>query len=121
MKNYDKEVFIDKLSKIDWSTIFNETEVKTVWSNFKCLVSKVIDEIAPEKIIRVKVRTEPWMTGEIIEMIHQRDHMYYKHKKDKENEALYRTYCSMRNKVQRGITLAKSNYIKNKIEEDKNN
>ena len=73
------------------------------------------------KSIRIKVNTEPWMTGEILEMINTRDNLYCQFKKDKNNVALCKMFCSARNKVQRSIKKSKSNFVCTNIEENKNN
>ena len=33
-----------------------------------------LDQIAPSKQIRIKQRTQPWMSSEILDLIKQRDH-----------------------------------------------
>ena len=87
---------------------------------FKQIMNTTIENIAPIKEIRVKTRTEPWMTGNIFDMIKQRDNMYYKWKKNKPNNEYYKQFCNLRNKTQRAIKQAKSDYFGNKIEENKN-
>ena len=34
---------------------------------------QIINDIAPVKEVRIKVRTEEWMTSNILESIHERD------------------------------------------------
>ena len=59
------------------------------------------------------------MTTEILNLITERDELLYKYKKNNKSED-YKKFCFIRNKVQREVRLAKSNYFSDKIEENKN-
>ena len=78
------------------------------------------DVVAPIKEIRLKTRTEPWMSTEILDNIRHRDQLLYKFNKDKTKTGLYKEYRQVRNKIQRDIRSAKSEYFSNQIEEHKN-
>ena len=49
------------------------TCVNTAWKSFQTILLNVLDDIAPIKEIRLKQRTEPWMSSEILQMIKERD------------------------------------------------
>ena len=83
MKNYNVEKFIVSLVQADWSTVFTAVTVNEAWENFKIPFLKVLDNIAPVKQIRLKQRTEPWLTAEILELIKIRDMFLYKFRKGK--------------------------------------
>lgn len=85
LKNYTKEAFENKLTQVDWQEIYDCTEVDQAWCAFKSKFLSVIDNIAPFRQIRVKLNTEPWMTGEILHLIHERDRLLHKFKKLKEH------------------------------------
>ena len=121
MKNYNKDIFIQKLSNIDWSCILECDNATTAWNLFKQVFLEIIDTLAPVKEIKLKTRTEPWMDSEILESIRKRDSLLYSYKKDKSNSQLYKDFCKMRNKVQRDIKKAKAEYLSNQIEANKNN
>ena len=53
---------------------------------------QVLDNIAPVKQIRLKQRTEPWLTAEILELIKIRDMFLYKFRKEK-NSDFYKQFC----------------------------
>ena len=74
----------------------------------------ILDEEAPVKEIRVKQRTEPWMTNDILEMLKERDRALYTFRKSGLTED-YKKFCSLRNKLQREIKVAKSNYFSDMI------
>ena len=86
MKNYKVEKFIVSLVQADWSTVFTAVTVNEAWENFKITFLKVLDNIAPVKQIRLKQRTEPWLTAEILELIKIRDMFLYKFRKEKKKQ-----------------------------------
>ena len=76
--------------------------------------------VAPVKEIRLKQRTEPWMTSEILHDIRHRDDVLNKFRKTRDSD-LYRTFCKLRNEIQRETKVAKRDYLANKTEENANN
>ena len=119
MKNYDQNTFLEKLNDVNWQRCTTSNCVNENWNTFRELFTGVLDQVAPQKEIRVKQRTEPWMTAEILNLIKERDHFLSLHKKYKKHEH-YKQYCYLRNKVQREVKSAKSSYFTNKIEENRN-
>ena len=115
-----QKYFLDKLSRADWNSCFLSTCVNSAWKSFQNIFSNVLDEVAPVKEIRLKQRTEPWMSSEILELIHSRDKFLYSFKKSGIQEE-YKRFCEIRNKVQREIKKAISDYFSNQIDEDKEN
>jgi hypothetical protein len=71
------------------------------------------------KEIRVKQNTEPWMSTEILNLIKEIDELLLKYRKSNNSEDL-KKFCIIRNKVQREVKSARSNYFSDKIEENKN-
>ena len=51
----------------------NCDDVGKAWSAFHGLFAGVIDKVAPVKKVRLKQRSEPWITHEILELIKERD------------------------------------------------
>ena len=58
---------IEQLKEINWF------QVVRAWSPFHGLFAGVIDKVAPVKEVRLKQRSEPWITHEILELIEERD------------------------------------------------
>ena len=81
---------------------------------------EVLDDVAPIKEIRLKQKTEPWMTSTILDLIRQRDKAYYSFRKSGSADE-YKVFAKLRNKIQRELKTSKANYFTDKIEEDKNN
>ena len=91
---------------------------KSVLVRLKNTFLSVLNSIAPVKEIRLKQRTEPWMSGEILDLISQRDKYLHTFKKDNSQDD-YKYYCKLRNRVQKEINITKIDYFSNKIEENK--
>ena len=121
MKNYCKEIFIEKLQGIQWSVVLESRNVNEAWESFKSIFTQTVDDVAPEKEIRVKSRSEPFINNEILELIYERDNMLLKANLDKNNRDLRVEYNKLRNKVTKSIRKARVDYFCNKIEENKNN
>lgn len=118
MKNFTKEKLLSAIDIADWSGVFC-SDVDRAWCEFKNVFSSIIDQISPIKEVRLKIRTEPWMNSEILDLIRLRDQLLHQFKREQKQD-LYSDYCKMRNKVQREVKKAKSNYFQVKIEENKN-
>ena len=78
--------------------------------NFFSLLRSAIDKIAPSRKIRIRGKSEPWMTVDILNLIRERNKLFSKVKKNRDDFVTYRRYCSLRNYTQRCIRDAKSNY-----------
>merc|ERR1712215_3552 len=73
-----------------------------------------MDEVAPEKEIRIKVRTEPWMNNEILVLIYERDKTLIQSNNDKTNTELRKNYNKIQNKLTNLIRKTKANFFKHK-------
>ena len=67
LKNYTKEEFILKLTCADWSQCFNACNIDTAWSAFRVSFRSDVNSIAPVKEVKLKQRTEPWVSSEILD------------------------------------------------------
>lgn len=81
---------------------------------------KAINIVAPVKNIRIKVRTEPRMNGEILKAIQKRNDLYDTFRKNKD-EQMFVNYKKQRNEVIQLIKKAKSSFFNEKIFENRNN
>ena len=77
LKNYSKEIFEEKLHEVNWQVVLDSNSVHEAFYLFKSKLMAVIDNIAPMNYVRVKQRTAPWMTGELLHLIHERDRACY--------------------------------------------
>ena len=79
----------------------------------------VVDKIAPLKEKRLKQRSEPWITSELLDDIRARDQALETLRKNKTDEN-YKYFCNLRNSVQYNIKKIKRDYFYNEISECKN-
>jgi hypothetical protein len=119
MKNYDVNVFKEKLGEIDWFQVINDENVNSAWKKFCKLFLGVVDVVAPIKSVRLKQNCEPWFSGEILHLISQRDKAWVNFRKCK-NDSSFSDYKRLRNLTQFAIKKAKRDYIKNEIAENQN-
>ena len=110
-----------KLRNTNWTYVTLCTDVNFAWLRFKGIFNNILNEVAPIKQVRINIRTEPWMDSEILDLIRKRDKALSISNKYRSNTTLRLEFNELRNKVQREIKKAKSNFFKDKIEENKNN
>ena len=122
MKNYSKEIFVDLLKGYDWNLVCQvKDDVNEAWEKFSTMFTQVLDDIAPEKEIRIKGRTEPWIDAEIIELMQERDRALFNANRNKSDSELRKRYNRLRNKVIKQTRKTKSKHFCEKIEENKEN
>ena len=73
LKHYYVESFRSLLSNCDWSIVLDCNCVNTAWTNFKTIFVDVLDQIAPERDVCIKMCSDPWMTSAILEKLRKRD------------------------------------------------
>ena len=105
MKNYNKDMYIEILEKVN---LAEET--------LKTLLTHAMDEVAPKKEIRINVRTEPWINNEILELIYERDKTLIQSNNDKTNTELKKKPNKIQNRLTHLIRKTKANFSKNKVE-----
>ncbi len=71
MKTYSGAELNQKLLNMDWSPVFRCVSVNDAWRIFKTMFLTVVNEIAPLKTVRLKVRSKPWVNEEILRTIKQ--------------------------------------------------
>ena len=118
LKGYSKTELLDRLSKVSWSCVLDCDDVNIVWNNFRTVFVNIIDSIAPLKETRLKQRSEPWIDDTILTNIKNRDQLLSEFKKHK-NNSKFNKFKKARNHTQRLINTAKTDFFKNKLEEEK--
>ena len=73
LKHNNKEMLTELLQAVDWSPVLNCPDVNEAWSHFTDLFKPIVDKLAPLKGVRLKHRSEPWFSSEILELIKERD------------------------------------------------
>lgn len=121
LKHYSRENLNSLLSSQNWAEVYESHTATKALEVFNCIMLSVIDSVAPVKEVRVKSNTEPWIDSSILEAIATRDSLLHKYLSNKSNLSMLSEYRKARNKVQELVKKAKSNYVSDKIEEDRNN
>ena len=118
LKNYSPQKLNEELNSVDWTEFYNCVNVDEALNLFCRIFISTLDKLAPLKSVRVKQRTEPWITQEILQSIHDRDKSFYTFRKSRKSRD-YTVYCKLRNIVQRMVKKAKKEYIDEQIQENK--
>ena len=85
------------------------------------MITQVMDDVAPEKEIRIKGSTEPWIDAEVLELIRERDRALFISNRNKSNPYLKSKYKDLRNKATKLNRAKKSIHFCTKVEEHKDN
>ena len=111
MKNYTASSYQEYLANTNWAPVYQSSDPNTAWSHFKVIFTQVLDQLVPHKCIRIKQRSEKWMTQEILDKIHTRDKLIRTYQRDKSDKNAYHQYCRLRNEIQRDVKKAKANFL----------
>jgi len=117
MKNYSKELFLEKLREIQLPNYRNFECINEAYQSFLEKIMVVIDKIAPLKKIRVKGSSKPWFDGEVIERIHVRDKLRKKYNKTK-LQSDYDNFKNAQKQAKQIVKMKKCDYVKGQLKEN---
>ena len=120
LRNYDKQLFLDELSAIDWNEMLAPTngDPDLMASVFNSVISSLMEVHAPLKRRKITSHHAPWITVEIKNLMKERDLA----KKRSEKDASYWSdYKKLRNKVTSELRARVQEYYYNFIDETQNN
>ena len=98
LKNYNKTVFTNSVSSVDWNSIYVSTNVDEAWTKFTQTFFSILDSVAPLKEIQIKQDSESWYNSDIHELIKKRNYYLISFRKTKSSED-YNKYIDLRNQV----------------------
>ena len=118
-KKFDNDSFLKELSMVNFNEIKNVTsDPNQMWLLWKNLFLNTLDMHAPISEIRIRGNNLPYITAEMRKLIRARD--YLKNKANKTgSKYLHQAFQQIRNKVKYGIRKLRSEYYRNKIEENR--
>ena len=96
----------------------NCDDVGKAWYAFHGLFAGVIDKVAPVKKVRLKQRSEPCITHEILGLIKERDEVLLDFKRSNQ-KSFYEQFCKIRKLIQNKVKKAKKYFSNDKVEECK--
>ena len=117
--NYNKLHFQQTLSNLDWNALYTLDDVDQAWDLIETNIKNTISISCPIRKIRIKEKDEPWITNELLEMIHDKINfrkiaLASKQPADHERAKL------PRNQTKAAIKTAKADFIKENLERDDN-
>ena len=113
-KNFNPEAFNEDIFKAIQSLNFDEENLHTSWENFKHAFLEISNEHAPFRSFKIKGNSKPWVTGEIVDLMKNRD---YLHKLAIRHncKVTFDRYRAARNLVTSKIKCAKRSYFENDL------
>ena len=88
--------------------------VNEAWDAWSTAVTSTMNKHAPQKTHKLKARSNPWITREIISLMYKRDYLHRKMKRSNDDSAR-REYKKVRNQVVKEIRLAKKSHYKREL------
>ena len=95
-RNYNKELFQEKIKQLDWTFLDNNLSVQEQWDNWLTNINKVLDDMCPSKTFNIKQVKQPWISPRLIELIKDKDKALKNAKKSK-NPVLWSEAKRLRN------------------------
>ena len=83
-KHYTIDIFEQDKSKLNFPYYQNFNDINEAYNDFIQKIMNVIDKVAPLKERRVKQNSQEWFDGEIADEIKNRDKLFRKSKKSKQ-------------------------------------
>ena len=109
-KNYNKEDLQLELLLADWQDYFASADPDFCWDFLENLVKQYLDRVCPQKIFKIRVTREPWVTNEILEEIKDKDRWLRVAKRTGKAEDFIQAKLA-RNQVGRLIQQAKADFL----------
>ena len=110
------DLFQQELSKLNFPIYQNFNDINEAYNDFIQKIMNVIDKVAPLKERRVKQNSQEWFDGEIAGEIKNRDKLFRKSKKSKQ-QIDKDIYNAARYKLQKMIINKKRAFLENKLTE----
>ena len=119
-RNFDKIVFQEKLSQVNWTDFFSIGEVNEAWQFLFDQINIILDQMCPIKSFKIKNYRPDWMTRELIEQINDRDYFYKKAKRTNDKD-LWNIAKFLRNNTNASIRQAKRDFVLNELKQNESN
>lgn len=113
-KSIDYNLLQSEINQIDWSYLYNMVSVDEQMLFFEQNICTIFDTVVPLKTKLISHKTRPWFSNSIKSAIYQRDQAYARWKRFKTTE-FHNDYRAARNKTNKIIKNAKSNYYSTKF------
>ena len=71
-RDYDTASFQDSLQNRNWNDFYEKDDVNQAWAIMKESIILEIDEMCPLKTIKIKKQKDPWVSNDLLELIHDK-------------------------------------------------
>lgn len=88
-KNYNHRQINNELKLIDWSYVYNNSNVNSAWIYMKTIINGIYLNYAPVITKRVKGKPAPWLTVELKQLMNERDGLLCKYRRSNSDEDLH--------------------------------
>ena len=119
-KNYNKEAFLDDISKVPWLVVDCFDDVDDKLNIFNLLFNQVLDHHAPIKLVKLRSRPNPFVTENIRELMKTRDH-WRKLARATNDSAAWSGYKNFKREIKRELRVAQKVFVENQIKENPQN
>ena len=114
-RNFNKDLFNQRLADQDWDIIQNFQDIDMKWEHFHQAIINILDQMCPIKKFKINKIKQPWLTPQLLELIKDKDFKLRKAKKsrltsDMTEAKKIRNFCTKR------LQKAKSEYIRDQME-----
>ena len=103
-----------------WLAFYSSLDPTELWDYMRDIIEKHLNIMCPIKFIRVRLDSPPWITQEIVEAINDRNRLFKLARTDNSNEKITNARMQ-RNRVNILINNSKSAYIKETLDNNKDN
>ena len=118
--NYNKLTLENNLDLIDWTQFGRENNPNMMWTIYLQNITKHIDTLYPIRNFNINQQKDPWINDEIMHMIIEKDRLLSQAKLLNTEQAWERAKQA-KNRTKNYIQRAKSNYISDSLETNKQN
>ncbi len=118
-RTFDPIAFALDVSQTDWSPVYNENDVHVTTSIFQSIFMNVLDKHLPNKRIRCRINSAPWVTPEFFGLIDRREY-WARQCRMHPCELYYELKKAAQRSVQRLKNQLKADYVRSSIERHKN-
>ena len=118
-RNYSQIDFQNDIINLEWNYFFTIKNPELAWKHLINKIEPIIDNYCPSKTYNITNIKDPWITNELLEMIHDKDYFLKKAKKNGDIDD-WRIARNLRNQTKLLVKNAKIDFIKEQLEENKN-
>ena len=120
MKQFNAQLFVSDLENVQWELLQQYEDPNHMVQVWEDIFTKILDIHAPMKRNRVRNKPSPWLTPEIMKLMHHRDYLKRKSISNK-SQVTIEAYKHARNNVNAAIRRGKINYLTKEIKQDSQN